>query len=145
MQFINTSNSATLIYPWSKNFCDSRSKLTSTSDKLSPCTLWTVHAHDNDDGKCILLMDGCCQFFVSPNPSWQILVPRTSPSNVPRTSPKDPIWQSRGRPNWRPRDVLIWRPPDVSKWHPGDVLIWRSRDVPERLIWEVSGRSQDVP
>ena len=145
MQFINTSNSATLIYPWSKNFCDFRSKLTSTSDKLSPCTLWTVHAHDNDDGKCILLMDGCCQFFVSPNPSWQILVPRTSPSNVPRASPKDPIWQSRGRPNWRPRDVLIWRPPDVSKWHPGDVLIWRSRDVPGRLIWEVSGRSQDVP
>ena len=97
MQFINTSNSATLIWPWLKNFCDSRSKLTSTSDKLSPCTLWTVHGHDNDDGKCILLMDSCCQFFVSPNPSWQILVPRTSPSNVPRTSPKDPIWQSWGR------------------------------------------------
>ena len=58
-------------------------------------------------------------------PSRQILVPRTSPSNVPRTSPKDPIWPFRGRPG------------EFLKWRPGVVLIRRSRDIPGRLIRDV--------
>ena len=40
-------------------------------------------------------------YFTQPEslPSQQILVPRTSPSNVPRTSHKDLFWSSRGPPD----------------------------------------------
>ena len=52
-----------------------------------------------------------------PEPSRQILVPRTSRGRPPPTSPG------------RPLKILFDRP--------GDVLIWRSRDVPGRLIRDV--------
>ena len=67
-------------------------------------------------------------------PSRQILVPRTSLGRPPPTS--------LGRPLKilfdGPRDVLIWRPGDGLKWRPGDFLIRLSRDVPGRLIRDVS-------
>ena len=37
-----------------------------------------------------------------------------------------------------PRHVSTWRPGDILKWRPGDFLIWSSRDIPRRLIWDVS-------
>ena len=45
---------------------------------------------------------------------------------------------SRGRIDVTSGDVLIWRPGGVLKLRTGDVLIWRSRDVPGRLIPEIS-------
>ena len=68
-----------------------------------------------------------------PEPSRQILVPRTSRGRPPPTSPGRPLkilFDHLG-------DVPIWRPGDVLKWRPGEVLIWRSRDVPRRLIRDV--------
>ena len=85
--------------------------------------------------------------FLSITPIWQlpsrkILVPRTSRGRPRPTSPGRPLKILFDRPGvvsiWRPRDVPIWCLGDVLKWHPGDVLIWRSRDVPGRLIWDVS-------
>ena len=73
-----------------------------------------------------------------PEPSRQILVPRTSRGRPPPTSPGRPLKILFDRPGdvpvWRPGDVPIWHPGDVLKWRPGDVLIWRPRDVPGSLI-----------
>ena len=66
-------------------------------------------------------------------PSQQILVPRTSPSNVPRMSPRDLILPSRERPDLTSQGPANLTPRGLS----GDVLIWRSRDIPERLIRDV--------
>ena len=60
-----------------------------------------------------------------PEPSRQILVPRTSRGRPPPTSPG------------RPLKILFDRPGDVPIWRPRDVLIWPSRDVPGRLIRDV--------
>ena len=59
------------------------------------------------------------------SPSRQILVPRSSRELPPPTSPG------------RSLKILFDRPGDVPIRRPGDVLIWRSREVPERLVWDV--------
>ena len=38
---------ATYIRPWLYQFCFSKLKLMTAEFKLKPCTLWTMHAHDN--------------------------------------------------------------------------------------------------
>ena len=66
-------------------------------------------------------------------PSRQILVPRTSPSNVPTASLKDPIWPSRGRTN-----LTSWGRPEMT---PKGRLNLMFKGRP----WEVDlGRTQDV-
>ena len=58
---------ATYIWPWLKDLWRCRSKLITPSSKLRPCTFRTVHAHDNTNGKGVLLMHGCDLFFLWPN------------------------------------------------------------------------------
>ena len=57
----------TYIWPWLKDFWDSKSKLTTPTVKLRPCTLWTVQAHDSVKKNCVLLRDGYCLFLQRPN------------------------------------------------------------------------------
>ena len=67
-------------------------------------------------------------------PSRQILVARTSRGRPPPAYPGRPLKILFDRPG----DVAIWRPGDVLKWRPVDVLIWCSRNVPGRLVRDVS-------
>ena len=60
-------------------------------------------------------------------PRRQILVPRTSPSNVPRTSPKNPIWQSRGRP-----ELTFWGCPDPTSKGRLEMASWGRPNLPFR-------------
>ena len=46
---------ATYIWPELKDFWQCRSKLITPSSKLRPCTLWTVHVHDNTSENWVLL------------------------------------------------------------------------------------------
>ena len=60
-----------------------------------------------------------------PEPSRQILVPRTSRGRPPPTSPRPPL------------KILFDHPGDVLIWYLWDVLIWRSRNVPGYLTRDV--------
>ena len=101
-----------------------------------------------------------CQIICKNNmtiPSRQILVPRTSPSNVPRTYPKDPIWPSRGQPN-----LTSWRRPEMTSrgrlnltskgrsWkddsrHPQNVLRTSPRGPLKHVLGTMWGHLLDVP
>ena len=70
--------------------------------------------------------------------SWQILVLKTSPSNVPKTSLKDPIWPSQVCPDLTPWGHPNLTSSDILKRRPEDVLVWHSSDVPGRLIRDVT-------